>query len=700
MAVLEKLKTKGGVVLAIIIGISLVAFIMGDLLDPNRSLFTVRNTDVAKVKGNKISYTELNNKIQELNTLYKMQVGEQSFDEAVQHGINTQAYNTLVNEIIMNDEYKALGMQVTSDELFDLVQGQSPHSIIRSMFTDQETGTFDRSSLLYFLKNKNSDATGQQQLYWSFVENEIYNEQMANKYINLVQHGLYIPSYVVDNDVQENAVMADIAYVMRPYSSMSDSLVKLSRSEAEAYYQQHISEFKQSEGRDIDYVLFEVKPSADDEAAALKWIETMQADFSTTENPSQFVALNSDEAYDDNNYREDQLPAAVASLFAAEPGTIVGPYKDGDAYKLAKVAEVNMIPDSVRARHILIQPEDVSADAAAKAQQLADSLCELIRNGADFKALAVEYSVDKASAVDGGDLGWFVEATMVKDFTDAAFSLDKGEVSVVPTNFGYHVLQVTDRGPAVRKVKIATVVRNIIPSSQTYQNVYAAASTFAGQNTSREAFASAAAAQQLSIMSATGLASYDYKVADYSAREVVRWAYNAKVGDVSPCFSLSDAYIVAMLKDAREEGVMPLEQVLPVVSMMASREKKGEMIAAEMAAATAGAASVADVAAKLSLAVDTARNVGFSSYAVPSIGVEPRVAALAALLPEGRLSQPIVGSSGVYMIQPVAVNKDEHEDRSISETRLKRNMDARADEDLLEALHALSGIKDLRSKFF
>ena len=151
MSVLEKLKTKGGIVLAIIIGISLVAFIMGDLLDPNRSLFTVRNTDVAKVKGNKISYTALNNKIQELNTLYKMQVGEQSFDETVQHGINTQAYNTLVNEIIMNDEYKALGMQVSSDELFDLVQGQSPHSIIRSMFTNQETGTFDRSSLLYFL---------------------------------------------------------------------------------------------------------------------------------------------------------------------------------------------------------------------------------------------------------------------------------------------------------------------------------------------------------------------------------------------------------------------------------------------------------------------------------------------------------------------------------------------------------------------
>ena len=691
MSVLEKLKTRGGVVLAVI---------MGDLLDPNRSLFTVRNTDVAKVKGNKISYTELNNKIQELNTLYKMQVGEQSFDETVQHGINTQAYNTLVNEIIMNDEYKALGMQVSSDELFDLVQGQSPHSIIRSMFTDQETGAFDRSSLLYFLKNKNSDATGQQQLYWSFVENEIYNEQMANKYINLVQQGLYIPSYVIDNDVQENAMTADIAYVVRPYASMSDSLVKLSRVEADAYYQQHINEFKQSEGRDIDYVLFEVKPSADDDAAALAWIEAQRADFAATENPGQFVALNSDEKYDENNYREDQLASPVASLFTAEVGAMAGPYKDGDTYKLARLAEVNMVPDSIRARHILIQPSEMTVDAAAKAQQLADSLCELIRNGADFKTLAVEYSIDQASAENGGDLGWFVEATMVKDFTDAAFALAKGEVAVVQTNFGYHVLQVTDRGPAVRKVKIATLVRNIIPSSQTYQNVYAAASTFAGQNTSREAFASAAAEQQLSIMSATGLGSYDYKVADYSAREVVRWAYNAEVGDVSPCISLSDAYIVAVLKDVREEGIMPFEQVYPVVNLMASREKKGKMIAAEMAEATAGATTLADAAAKLALAVDTARNVGFSSYAVQSIGVEPRVAALAAMLPEGTLSQPIVGASGVYMIQPVAVHKDELEDRNISETRLKRNMDARADEDLLEALHALSGIKDLRAKFF
>lgn len=700
MAVLEKLKTKGGVVLAVIIGFSLIAFIMGDLLDPNKSLFTVRNTDVAKVKGQTISYTELNNKIQELNTLYKMQTGDQSFTEDLQQSINNQAYSTLVNEIIMNDEYDALGMKVTSDELFDLIQGQDPHSIILSLFADPETGSLNRSNLLYFLKNKNNDATGQQQLYWSFIEKEIFNEQMANKYISLVQKGLYIPSFMVDNDVAENEKLADIAFVMKPFTSVPDSTVRLTAAEASAYYQKHIKQFTQATARDINYVLFEVKPSADDDQTALKWIENQKEAFAATENPGQYVALNSDKPYDDMNLSEEDLDPQFAGLFNAELGTIAGPIKDGDTYKLARLAEINMVPDSIRARHILIQPASTEPAVVASAKALADSICDLIKGGADFGELAEKYSVDNVSAADGGDLGWFGEATMVKEFTDAAFAQAKGEVAVAETNFGFHVLQVTDRGPAVKKVKVAELVREIVPSSQTYQNAYAAASTFAGENTTQGAFAAAAAEQGLSIRTASNIASNDYKVADYSARELVRWAYNAEVGDVSPCISLSEAFIVATLTDAREEGTMSPAQAATVVNMLATREKKGAQIAEQMKKDMAGASSIADVASRLSLAVDTATNVGFTSYAISSIGIEPNVSAMASMLPEGAVSQPIIGTSGVYVIQVLSTTKDDSEDRGISQTRMTRTMDSRADAETLGALQELAGIKDLRSKFF
>ena len=700
MAVLEKLNTKGGYILAIIIGISLIAFILGDLLDPGKSLFTVRNTDIAKVKGKSISYTELNSKIQEITSMYKLQTGSQAIDEEVQHSINEQAYKTLVNEIVMQDEYDALGLQVTSDELFDVIQGPRPHSIILSLFSDPETGSFSRSNLLYFLKNKNTDATGQRQMYWSFIENEIYTEQLATKYINLIKQGLYIPSFVVDNDVTENAKTVDMVYVMQPLSSIPDSTVKVSKEAMTAYYNSHINQFKQGTSRDINYILFRVDPSEEDEQSALKWIEDNKAAFMATDNAEQFLALNSDEKFDDRNYAKDELPAELVSLYDAEIGATVGPYRDDMYYKFARLVEINMVPDSISARHILIQPEANTQTSIAEAKALADSLFEVIQKGGNFAELAAKYSTDKVSGAEGGNLGWFSENIMISDFAKPAFAAAKGETILIETTFGYHIVQVTARSATSKKVKVAVLARQIAPGSQTYQKVYAQASSFAGEHTTASAFVSGASEGQLAILTAPNLSSNDYKIADYSAREVVRWAYNAKVGDVSPCIALNDAYIVALLTDIREEGIMPLQQVSSVVNMLTAREVKGEQLKAQIASQIAGASTMEEVAARLGTALDTVRNVSFASYSIPTIGIEPAVSGVAGTLPQGRISAPVAGSAGVYVLQVVAENPDDTEDRGISQTRLERAMASRADSETLDALEEHADIRDLRLKFY
>lgn len=701
MATLEKIRTKFGVIAAGVIGLSLVAFIMSDLFDSRSSMFSGSKFKIAEIAGNSISYQQFDQKVNDLIEIYKLNSG-QEVNEQITEGIREQAWEQLVNENIMTEEYEELGLDISSEELFDLVQGAEPHPIVRQIFTNQETGQFNKAALMQFLKSMNQDQTGKQLTFWLYIENEIKTQRLNTKYTNLIRQGVSAPTFVAKNQYIDENKKVDVNFVVERLSSISDSAIAVKTSDLKKYYNEHQYMYEQNAARDIEYVTFDVTPSAEDNTNTLASISKLKADFATATEVEQFVNNNSDVSYMDRNYSKGELPDSLdAIMFSSEPGTIYGPYPEGSSYKMARLYKVVNIPDSVKARHILIRPAGQTQEDYAKAKSMADSLKNLIDKGADFAELAKINSADRSNAEKGGDLGWFKEGMMVKPFNDAAFESPKGKNTVVETNFGIHILQVTDRGKETKKVKVAFIEHKIEPSSKTYQIVYNDAVKFATENDSYESFSATAAKQKLVKMNASIAAGDPTVMGLASPKPLIRWVYNAKEEQVSEPIDLEKQYVVAALVKIRKKGIAPFEQVKNEVDLAVRKEKKAEKLAEKISVSLKGANSIQDLASKLNVNVESAPAITFSSISLPSAGVEPKVVACATNMPQGKLSEVIQGSNGVYVLSVTNIQQPEAiKDYTATLTRVNSSFQSRASYDAYNALRKLANIDDRRSNFY
>lgn len=700
MAILETIRNKGGVLITVVIGLALFAFILGDFLNPRGSSISGSKLDVAKVKGQSITINELEAQIDELSEFIKLSNGTNTLDESSMEYVREQAFEMMVTKIIFDSEYEDLGLAVSGDELFDLVQGENPHQAVRQMFTDPKTGLFNKSVLISFLKNKNQDPSGKQQMYWMFMEKQILNDQLSNKYANLIRKGLYVPGFMSRNEALANSKLVNFDFVVQRYTSIADSAVKITMADLKKYYNEHPKNWEQIPSRDIEYIAFNTYPSESDREAVLKDINKLRADFVATTNEEQFLSLNSDAPYVNRNYSLQELPVQAATLFDAAPGTVEGPYEENNAFMLAKLIKVVSVPDSVRARHILIQPKANNQMAMDQAKNLADSLKIVIEKGGNFAIMAMSHSADQGSLVNGGDLGWFQQGAMVPEFDAPAFSQAKGEVSVVQSQYGFHVLQVTDRSPGVKKVQVAILQKDISASSETMQKIYSQASQFAGENHTSDKFSAAARTENLSILKANYLRENDRKIGILgSAREIVRWAFGAKMNEVSDVFTLEQTYVVARVSAVRDQDKAPLEQVKSELDIMARKEKKAEILTQKMAEAKTGKSELNDVATQLKTPVESATDISFSSFAVPSAGMEPNVVAAATSLNLNVISSPIKGNIGIFLLQVKSV-KDSTQNINAAVNRIRLDYETRAGSDAMQTLRKLANVKDLRSKFY
>lgn len=701
MATLEKIRTKFGVIAAGVIGLSLVAFIMSDLFDSRSSMFSGSKFKIAEIAGNSISYQQFEQKVNDLIEIYKLNSG-QEVNEQITEGIREQAWEQLVNENVMTEEYEELGLDISSEELFDLVQGAEPHPIVQQIFTNQETGQFNKAALMQFLKSMNQDQTGKQLTFWLYIENEIKSQRINTKYVNLIRQGVSAPTFVAKNQYIDDSKKVDINFVVERLTAISDSAIAVTSSDLKKYYNEHKYMYEQTAARDIEYVTFDVTPSAEDNTNTLASISKLKADFATATEVEQFVNNNSDVSYVDRNYSKGELPDSLdAIMFGSEPGAIYGPYPEGSSYKMARLYKVVNIPDSVKARHILIRPAGQTQEDYAKAKSMADSLKNMIDKGADFAELAKTNSADRSNAEKGGDLGWFKEGMMVKPFNDAAFESPKGKNTVVETNFGIHILQVTERGKETKKVKVAFIEHKIEPSSKTYQIVYNDAVKFATENDSYESFSATAAKQKLVKLNASIAAGVPTVMGIASPKPLIRWVYNAKEEQVSEPIDLEKQYVVATLVKIRKKGIAPLEQVKNEVDLAVRKEKKAEKLAEKISASLKGANSIQDLATKLNVNVESAPAITFSSISLPSAGVEPKVVAYATNMPQGKLSDVIHGSNGVYVLSVTNIQQPEAiKDYTATLTRVNSSFQSRASYDAYNALRKLANIDDRRSNFY
>jgi peptidyl-prolyl cis-trans isomerase D len=707
MATLQTIRTKAGLLVAIVIGISLAAFILGDLLSGGTSIMNKNQMKIGEINGESIQYPEFQRQVEELGEIYKQNTQQSQLDENSWVQVREQTWQNTVQNIVMSDVYKDLGIEVSSDELYDMLQGANLHPIIQQLFSNPNTGQVDRGAVVNFLKQLDTNVAPEQKAYWLYLENQIVNDRTQAKYTNMVGKGLYVTTAEAEQSVADASKQINFDYVSLNLNTVADSAVKVTDSDLKAYYNKHKEDFKQEKIRDIEYIAFNVKPSAADYKDAEKWINEIKDDFANATNNAQFVNSNSDIGFDGTWYKKESLPENVGTwIFDEKPGAndVLGPYFANEAYSLAKIDSLAMMPDSVQARHILLKPN--TQEELASMQLLADSLKTVIEKGGNFAALAMQYSTDQGSAMNGGDLGWFGRGQMVKPFEEAAFKNAKNEVSIVPSQFGIHIVQTTDRGKLTEQVRVATLVRNVQPSTTTYQNTYALASEFASENTDAKKFNEAIVAENLNKRVAS-VRENDREIAGLeNARLLVRAAYEADKGDIlattqgSPIFELGDNFVIAVLTKATEEGVSTFEEAKTKVELAVTKEKKTELLVKKAADALEGKTDLQAVASQLNTNVQSAANINFNSFSIPGIGMEPAVVGTVAALETDKISKPVAGNNGVYVVKVTSVSQGTEQSLEAEQARLAQSMGFRATSQAYEAQRKKADIEDLRNKFY
>ena len=691
MAVIGKIREKSGLVM-VIIGVGMLAFLLPT--DGIQGLFGGNDNSLGEIGGREISGQEFNQKLEQSIAQWESQNTSTASAE-VRESLKDAVWTELIKEVVLESQFKELGIAVSPQELFDMVQGNNPHPQVQEAFKDPSTGLFNPAQVLQFLKSLET-MPAENRNQWLLFEEGIEQERIATKYNNLLTKGLYATTSVVKRTYTEQNEQRNIKFVAKRYSSVMDSTITVTAEDLKAYYEEHKKEYKQEESREIEFVKFVVEASEADIAEAKKWIEETAKEFQTTDDDSSFVVYNSETGMDVNYYGVNDLPLGLDSaFFYSEIGAMSDVYEESGHFIVTKLSSIKLVPDSVKARHILLKTTQQPTDTLLRARL--DSIKSEIEGGASFADIAGEVSEDIGSAIEGGDLGWFKEGVMVQPFNDACFDGKVGDMVIVQSQFGFHLIEIMKQADKSRKIQLASVVRKNIPSNETFNEVFAKASSFYSANTTSEAFTKTTESDEYYKFVAAEVKVSDKDIAGLpNVRELVRWSFNNEKGAVSDPFTFENTYVVAHLAEVREEGIATMEQVEIQVELGAKKKKKAEMFIEEMK----GAANLGELATKVGVEVESAPNVNFAAYAIPGMGQEMRINGMASTLQQGQMSVPIEGQTGVFVIEIETVTPaPETTDYSAVRTQLNQS-NSGASNQLLEALKEKFGVVDRRYKFY
>jgi peptidyl-prolyl cis-trans isomerase D len=716
MATLQNIRNKAGLLVAIVIGLALFAFILGDMMGSGSSALGKRS--VAEINGKGVGVNDYLNREKALREFYQLNAGGQSLDAELEKQIQQETWRRLIRETIMESSYDQLGIYVSADELKTMVTGDQamglggnpalsqPHPIIQQMFSNPETGQLNRAVMTNYFNSLDNPQFEQEKRRWLFIEKEIIDEKMNQKYFNLVRKGFQPSSLDLKDHLTEAGKSTDFAFISKPFNEITDEEITFTEADLKQYYKDHIESYKQSSSRTFQYVVFEVEPSEKDVETARYGTSQTQIEFARTptEEIPRYVNGSSDEPFDVRYYTYEELPTIIRdSVFNASKETVFGPYRELESFKLARTQDVQMRPDSVRARHILLSLQAYGGNRQV-ITELADSLKGVIENGGDFNLLALQYSADESNRAIGGDLGWFSEGQMVTEFNDACFENSKGDLVTTETMYGTHIVRIEEQSTPVRKVQVATVVRNIFASDETNQDYYNRAVKFRGKATDFEKFTEQAREFGLDPRFAPNITKDQQVIPGIEdPLQITKWAYSAELNSVSNIFSQSDEkYIVAVLTEAQEEGYASLESVRAELTLAVKKEKKAEKLVETLNSQLAGVSDLNQYGTANSENVGEATQIKFANTYVAGVGLEPYVVGAAMYLPVDQVSAPLVGESGVFVIavtnriEPVPVEGESDAAR----TRLKFSLESRSNYEAYNALLEAADVQDNRLEIF
>jgi peptidyl-prolyl cis-trans isomerase D len=673
MAVLQKIRNRAGVLIAIFVGVALVFFI----IDPQiLDFISFKNQKEAGEINDKVITWEnfdalVNQHSQVLNLNTKQQ------EEQAKEGV----WQELVRARLLEDEYKDLGIRITEDEFNELTTGRNPHPFVMQQVRNPQTGQFDRT----FLMNIRDQVDQNQEIraFWYYLRNQLFKIRRYEKFNMLVSKGFYANSLEAKEQQQNMTKKVNFSYVVKRYATVSDSSISFSENEIKKYYNEHKEEYKQEESRDIEFVIFRLDPSEDDTRKVIENISNIRAEFETADSNKvqRMIRLESDVRYEDLYYKDGDLsPMINDTLFSiTDTGAVIGPYFEEEAYKLSKLLEITMGADSAHARHILIRPKAQTMEAYEAAEKRIDSIKTAINEGTDFVEMAMQFSEDPGSQQNGGDLGWFSQGQMVKPFEDASFYNKAGSLVVVNSQFGVHLIEVLERGTLTKRVKVANIVKRVEPSKETINRIHTKASDFAYNNQTVEEFRKAAENDpQVQLKTANNLNRSSSYIPDISfTKPVLGWAFDAEKNQVTKKpISNDDMYIVAAVTEIRKEGYAPVDQVRLQIEAEVIKEKKGNYIKSQIGEKISGMNDLEGIADKLSLLVEEETGVSFAQSSIKP-GPEPKIIAWVHYLSPETISEPIIGENGVYIVQVNSVEESsEQVDVELAREQLQRNYSA------------------------
>ena len=729
MSVLESIRKKTGLLVGII-AVALIIFVLESALSSGRSLFGTNERTVGTIAGKNIDYNDFQAKLAVAMQNYEQ--NGQKVDEETKQNLVGEVWKQFIADYVLKASYNASGINVGEDELYDLMVTH-PHQIVVTQLSDKQTGkaypnfakpdgTLDPAKLAGFVQQM----TPEQEAYWKKVEDFVHDTRMAEKYNNLLKKGLYTTEAEGRAEFEKQTNSYNVSYVGQRYSTVSDSAVKISDDDMQVFYSNHTYLFKYLETtRKIDYVAFDAFATAEDIDDIKKQMSDIAYDFKNKKTLGEDSALmqaeNENNTVDIGLFKKNMIsPEVDSSIFIAEKGTVYGPFQENNSIKVIKLEGKVDVLDSAKVRHILISYAGGGASQDVKrskvqAKKMADSLLgflkkdikkfpEYVKNFSDDGGKKMPPTKKEGEYYMGkdGDYGWMNEKSgFVQSFKDFGLQGKKGELGVVESQFGYHIMEVMDVSKsATLKYKLATIQRKIQPSEKTLNTINLKASEFAGKYNTGELFDKGLEEQKLNKRLADNIKEGDKQIPGMeNPKELVRWLYQAKKGDISTAFQFGNRFVVAKVSETREKGIAPLNQVKEEVTVLAKKEKKAESFIKEFDANLAGVKTPQDLATKMKLTVDQMNNLVFSSYAVSGLGKEDAMCGAASALQPNILSKSIKGQNGVFVACVTEKKTVAGTYSKAIQSATNISLSSRVDYEAAEALKTMANIEDHKAKF-
>lgn len=675
MSVIQTIRNKYGKIAGGVIAVALIGFIVSDARNGSfASFFGGHDSNVMKVNGTKIDPKEYSMRQKEYETLYVMFNKGRPLDDATRAQMNEQVVQMTVYETLVDDLCDKLGILTTEDDKKNMIYGENADPLVRQfqiegqqIFVDPQTNSFDPQRVKYFEKQisddpQKVDPTGKVMEQWASVKDYVVRMSRVNKFNELLSGSLYVPMYLAKKTVTDQNSMCALRYVKVPFGTVSDDEAKVTDEDLNNYIKAHPGMFENDQPtRSIEYVSFDIIPSSADTARVIDGLMQIKDEFAAAKDNKTFVNNKSDDANSFNEAFTNKrtFTSRYADTIMSLPvGTVYGPYFENGGYRLTKVLDRKTLPDSVKCRHILVRTQDRGKDIAtdSAAQMRMDSAIAELKGGVSFDSVVAKYSEDEGSKAKGGEY-WFTlqnRPGISKEFGDFIFEGTTGEkkqVKVANDNYhGIHYIEILEQKGTGPAIQIGTVAKNLAPSDSTVNAIYGKANEFAGKNPTAAEFDATVKKQNLDKRLGENVKINNFTIPGLgSAREVIRWMYDHKVGDISNVFQLGDQrYVVAKLSAIEDKGLTAINSSnRPMLEQRVKDEKKAAIIAKKYA----GNGSLDAIAQASGQQVQQSDSVSYAN-GIPGLGFEPKLTGYAFMptFMPNTVSPAIKGMGGVYFL--------------------------------------------------